>query len=111
MTIEQISSAALQNAMKERRVVLVDVREPDEYREAYIADAVLIPMNFCHPASLPCNPDKMLVFQCRSGGRSQRVCELYHAAYPDRMVYNLEGGIIEWSEQGYPVCRMAGGDK
>lgn len=106
MTIEQIDSLSLKSAMDDGRVVLVDVRGRDEYEQAYIDGSVLIPLQSCHPAALPCNPDKMLVFHCKAGGRSQKVCEMLAAAYPGRTVYNHAGGITDWMENGLPVRSM-----
>ena len=103
MTIEQMTVETLYDALRGQRAVLIDVREPHEYEEAYIGGAALIPMGRCHAPSLPSNPDKMIVFQCKAGGRSQRVCELYAAANPGRTVYNLSGGILAWIAAGYPV--------
>lgn len=104
MAVEQIDSLSLKNALDAGRVVLVDVREPDEYEAASIDGSVLVPMGACHPASLPCNPDKMLVFHCKAGGRSQRVCELVAAARPEQTIYNHAGGILDWIRHGLPVC-------
>lgn len=94
--------------MQERRAVLIDVREPGEYAAAYIEGAVLVPMGSCHAASLPANPDKKIIFHCKRGGRSQQICELYAQAYPDRLVYNLAGGIEAWREAGLPCCAVEG---
>lgn len=105
MAIEQIDTATLQEALAQNRVLLVDVREISEYEEVYIDGAVLIPMGQCHPQTLPRNPDKMLVFQCRKGGRSQRVCEMHDSAHPERTVYNLAGGIEAWIAAGLPVIQ------
>lgn len=106
MTIEQIDSLSLHNAMAAGRVVLIDVRQPEEYQEAYIDGAVLIPLKQCQPESLPCNPDKMLVFSCKAGGRSQSICNQMAAAYPHMTVYNHTGGIIDWIGNGLPVSSV-----
>jgi len=107
MAVEQIDSLSLKAAMDAHRVVLVDVRELDEYEAAYIDGSVLVPVACCHPETLPRNPDKMLVIHCRSGGRSQRICDMVAAAHPDRTLYNHAGGILDWIKNGLPV-RTAG---
>lgn len=108
MMIEQMNVDTLHAAMRDNRVILIDVREPHEYEEAYIDGAALVPMGQCHAPSLPANPDKMIVIQCKAGGRSQRICEAYAAAHPDRTVYNLAGGILAWMAAGYPVNSLMG---
>ncbi len=106
MSIQQIDTLSLHDALQHNRAVIIDVREISEYEEAYIEGAVLVPMGQCQPASLPSNPDKMIVFQCRKGGRSQRVAEAYAQAYPERTIYNLAGGIEAWIAAGLPVNQV-----
>lgn len=108
MTIHTIDCPSLHARLAKNDVVLIDVREPDEYRAAYIDGSVLIPMGQCHPSVMPCNPGKDIVFHCRRGGRSMRVCEAYAQAYPDRTIYNLEGGMDEWLAQGLPHKNVEG---
>lgn len=103
MIIEQIDVQTLKADMDRGAVLLVDVRELPEYDEAHIDGAALIPMSQIDPLSLPCNPDKKIVFQCAKGGRSQKVCEAYIHAFPGRTVYNLAGGITAWIAAGLPV--------
>lgn len=103
MSIEQIDPPALQAMLDANSVLLIDVRERGEYDAASIDGAILIPMSACHPPSLPCNPDKKIVFMCKAGGRSQRVGEAYAAAFPDAAVYNLAGGIDGWMARHFPV--------
>lgn len=102
MPIEQIDPLTLQHEITQGRVILIDVREPDEYEAASIDGAALIPMGQCYPPSLPVNPDKKIVFHCKRGGRSQRVCEAYAAAHPDVTVYNLAGGMDAWIAHDLP---------
>lgn len=106
MNIEQIDSLSLRDAMAAGRVVLVDVREPDEYKDAYIDGAVLIPLKHCQPQTLPRNPDKMLVFSCKAGGRSQNICNVVAVSFPDVTIYNHAGGIMDWIANGLPVSSV-----
>ncbi|HEY6238441.1 MAG TPA: rhodanese-like domain-containing protein [Thermoplasmata archaeon] len=78
------------------RVLLLDVREPEERATAAIDPSVHIPMDQVpeHLADLP--RDRTIVVYCHHGGRSEMVASyLEGEGYPD--VVNLSGGIDRWS--------------
>lgn len=83
--------------------ILIDVREVDEYNEAYIPGSILVPVNSCSPEILPQNPDKKLVFHCKAGLRGDKACEVCARAITDKVVYNLDGGIDAWIAEGFEV--------
>lgn len=77
-------------------LVLIDVREDDEVSFGMIPGAQHIPMGLIpqHTEELP--EDQEIIFICRSGARSQRVCQ-----YLQQFGYkgiNMSGGMIEWYE-------------
>ena len=43
--------------------------------------------------------DKKVVFQCRSGKRSADAVKLLQKKYGFENLYNLEGGILAWSDK------------
>lgn len=75
--IKNIDSKTLNNWLNENTVVLIDVREPLEYRIERIKDAKNIPLStICfEDINLPKNKNKKIVIQCRSGSRSRAACE------------------------------------
>ncbi|MGH7502430.1 MAG: molybdopterin-synthase adenylyltransferase MoeB [Longimicrobiales bacterium] len=85
------------------RVVVVDVREPHEWEICNLEPqgARLIPLG-----SLPEHMNELssaddIVLHCRSGGRSARALrQLRDAGF--RRLWNLEGGILAWSDQVDP---------
>ncbi|WPE21047.1 rhodanese-like domain-containing protein [Shinella zoogloeoides] len=85
--------------------VLVDVREPDEFRAEHIACAASIPLSSLgHTlagAQIPA--DRKMIFQCLKGARGEAACRTAEAAGAGHAVYNLEGGIAAWKEAGLPV--------
>lgn len=100
--IDHINANELNAWKKADNVYLVDVREKDEFESAHIDGAHLIPLSQFHPTSIPMQ-SKPLVIYCRSGGRSQRACELLVQAGYQNPVYNLDGGILSWMKQGFPT--------
>jgi glyoxylase-like metal-dependent hydrolase (beta-lactamase superfamily II)/rhodanese-related sulfurtransferase len=86
--------------------ILVDVREPDEYRGelGHIPGAVLVPLATLRAAARNLSHDRPIVAVCRSGGRSGRA-SLDLAAIGFTRVASLRGGMIAWNASGLPIER------
>jgi adenylyltransferase/sulfurtransferase len=81
-------------------VFVLDVREPHEYQIANIG-GYLIPLNDLPKRMDELDPDKNIVVQCKSGGRSQRASEfLQQQGF--KHIENLAGGITAWSDKVDP---------
>ncbi len=91
------------NYLKDDKAVLIDVREFFEFKKSRIRDAVNIPSsgNIDYVADT-IDKSRPLYFYCTTGFRSKRVAEKF-AEKGFRSVYNLEGGLKKWKEDGYPV--------
>jgi rhodanese-related sulfurtransferase len=89
----------------ERGAVLVDVRQPDEYAEAHVPGAVLIPLNELpdRVGDVP-KADEVLVI-CRSGGRSAMACEFLEDQGINAV--NVVGGTLAWLDAGRAVDTSA----
>jgi adenylyltransferase/sulfurtransferase len=79
-------------------LILLDVREPQEYEIARIEGATLIPLGQLPERLSELKNDVELVVQCHSGMRSARAVQfLRQHGYPHAV--NLAGGIDAWSER------------
>ena len=95
--------------LKERRqrdgnLVLIDVREQDEYRGGFIPGAVHIPRGFLELRIEEAVPDREtpVVLYCAGGIRSVLAADsLNHLGY--RNVQSLIGGMGKWRTQGMQV--------
>ena len=88
--------------LREGRMLLVDVREPNETAVERYPDAVIVPLSSFDPAAIPDPQGKQVVFACRSGRRSVTASlAAQDAGYP----YNchLAGGILAWKAAGLPT--------
>ncbi len=87
-------------------VTVVDVRDPDEYREGAVAGAVNISRGFIEfkvPDAFP-DPDTPLVLYCLSGLRSLLAAKALHdLGY--RHVASMAGGIRRWKELRLPLVK------
>ncbi len=101
--ISEIDTYALKQQLDQGSVVLVDVREPAEYKGERIQGAVNLPLSRFEPEQLPAIPaGKTLILQCQSGNRSEQAArKLLAAGYPS--VTHLGGGLNHWKAVGLPV--------
>ena len=98
MSVSEISVAELAPLL-ERGARLIDVREPDEYAEARVPGAVLVPLGMV--------PDNVDAFRgdgptyviCARGGRSMRAAEF--VAEQGIEAVNVAGGTLGWIDAGY----------
>jgi rhodanese-related sulfurtransferase len=83
-------------------IQLIDVREPNEYREGHIPGVTLVPLNtFLSQPQRYLSEDNVL-FVCALGARSALACEMA-AAIGFEKIYNLEGGTTAWAKAGLPI--------
>lgn len=78
------------------RLLLLDVREPDEREMAVIEPSLHIPMREVPQRLSELPTDREIVVYCHGGTRSAMIAGFLEAhGYPD--VANLSGGIDAWS--------------
>lgn len=82
-------------------VVLLDVREPDEWQRGHVAGAQHIPLGDVPARIDEIDRDATLYVICHAGGRSQRVAQylLRNGFEPT----NVVGGMLSWVQAGRPV--------
>ena len=84
--------------------VVVDVRDPDEWRSGRVAGAIHIPVDdvLARIDELP--KDKDLLFICAQGVRSGLACEMAAAmGLETERLYNIEDGTPAWIQKSYPT--------
>ena len=85
-------------------ILLVDVREPNEYAYERIHGALLYPLSTFDPRALPVEGRK-LVLHCGSGKRSLMAAHKLQAAGHGHLTH-LAGGLLAWKAAGLPVIRI-----
>ena len=83
-------------------VVILDVREQDEWDAGHIPGALFIPMSEIQGRLSEVPKDKTVIVQCRSGNRSSQVTD-YLQQQGFTNVRNMAGGINQWQAAGLPV--------
>ncbi len=103
MAIEEISVVDLHALGPD--VVLIDVREDDEWAESHVTYATHVALGTV-PDRLDRFNGEPTYVMCKVGGRSLRACEFADA--DGHRVVNVTGGMLAWLEAGYDV--QAGSD-
>jgi len=96
-TVKQMSVAELAQRIQANDITVVDVRPPEERAMAALKTSFrTLDEGIGALADLP--KDAPIAFLCRSGGRSQRAAEQFHA-HGYTKVYNVAGGINAWARE------------
>ena len=103
---EDVSSEALDTTVEDLKtridgkdeVLVLDVREPQEFQICRIPGSTLIPLNDLPQRLAELEGYKDMVVHCKSGVRSAKAVKLLHeAGFSDAK--NLRGGILAWIDE------------
>jgi rhodanese-related sulfurtransferase len=83
-------------------VLLLDVREPDEFAEVHAAGARLLPLSDLTARADEVPRDRAVLVICRSGARSARAVEWLNER--GASATNVAGGTLAWVEAGLPTA-------
>ncbi len=100
--VRDLTPEEVAQGLKDGRIVLVDVREPNETAVERFPGAIEVPLSAFDPATIPAPPGSEVVFACRSGRRSVTASL---AAQQEGFPYtsHLAGGILAWKAAGLPT--------
>lgn len=87
--------------IRQKDVLLIDVRTPKEYGEGHIYGAENIDVNAADFAERIKKIEGKVAVYCRSGKRSMKAAE--QLAAQGCTVYNLRGGMLAWSKNWWTV--------
>ena len=82
-------------------LLIVDVREPQEYQINKIQGSVLMPLGDVPKRYAELDPSQEIVVQCKMGGRSAKAADFLRSVGFTR-VLNLKGGILDWIDRVDP---------
>jgi len=86
--------------------ILIDVREPGEWRDGVVTGALLLPLSDLRGERakwrpvLDANRDKELILYCRSGNRSGQAVRILAE---EKLKATNAGGFSAWKSAGQPV--------
>lgn len=94
--------AVQQRLAQGEKLYLLDVREPQEYREAHVPGSTLIPLGQLAAKIAQLPRERQIVVICRSGNRSNSAAAMLRRA-GFTQVQNMRGGMIAWAHSGGQV--------
>jgi rhodanese-related sulfurtransferase len=97
MKINLIEANALKETLKQNQILLIDVREPEEWAEGHIEGAKLLPLGqIAHHIQAHCQDRQTPVyFYCQHGHRSEQAA-LILLSLGYTHVTHLVGGYAAW---------------
>jgi len=84
-------------------VLLIDVREADEYAAGHVPTAISIPLSTVQDRVDEFRHEGTVYVICQSGGRSMRACQ-YLADFDIENLVNIAGGTSGWLALGNAVA-------
>lgn len=108
-SVEQLSTTALAAKLADRgSLVLLDVREPQEYAVSHLPGAVRVDPDADEKSITEANDltKKTVVFYCSVGVRSSKMVQKLQSDLLRKgaiSVFNLDGGIFAWHNEERPL--------
>jgi len=97
-----VNAAELNEKLKtNKRSVIVDVRQPEEYSAGHIAGSKLIPLGDLTKRINELPKDREIICVCASGNRSRSATKLLVKAGYN--AFNMQGGMYMWQRAKLPV--------
>ena len=86
-------------------LIIIDVREQDEYDQAHLENAILVPLSTVTAEKInELNPtNKTILIHCRSGKRSKVAANVLLSQGYSGEILELDEGINAWIESEQPV--------
>lgn len=101
--VQDIDPRELENRIaNDSRLVVLDVREPWEYRNGHVPNAKLIPLGHLQARYTELDPELPVAVICQSGNRSQTAAALL-AQKGFKQVFNVREGTMGWKRRGFPA--------
>ena len=100
---KNLSSVQLQAVLaRDKNIFLLDVRTPEEYGQAHLRGARLIPLAELGKRLREVPRDRPLLVYCAVGARSATAAKKL-AGQGDRDIYQMSDGLVGWYKNGFPV--------
>jgi len=100
----ELTAQQLEAMLREDEVVVIDVREVDEFERGHIPGAINMPLSTFQPSELPKAANKKMVLTCLGGKRSALALDKCCAAEA-AIDTHLAGGFSAWQSADLPVER------
>jgi len=104
--IEMIDPDALAARLEDRNdIVVLDVRDPDEFAEGHVPGSIHIPYGHLLDRLDELPTDREIAAMCSGGKRSGLAASLLQREGFGKVVHVAHGGVSTWRDLGHPVER------
>jgi rhodanese-related sulfurtransferase len=102
--VKHVGPNEAQKLIAEKKVIVLDLRTPGEFKTVHIAGATNIDFlaSDFEARIEQLDTNKSYLVHCASGGRSTRSLPVLHK-HNFELLYHLDGGIKAWEKAGLPV--------
>jgi len=94
------------NALAEDSAQVIDVREDYEREAGHVAGTRHIALGQVAAEADSIDPERPVIFYCRSGSRSLMAAQAFRRAGFD--AYSMAGGVVQWAGEGRPLAPEGG---
>jgi rhodanese-related sulfurtransferase len=105
-SVAEIDVTSAAQLIQDKKVRVLDVREPSEYAAGHIAGSTLIPVGQVNSRfeELIAHKDEPMLVVCGSGGRSAKAIEILNK-HGFSQLRNIKGGMSAWRKANLPVVQ------
>lgn len=101
-SLNPMSATEAKRLMESGAAILIDIRETDEHAREHVLGARLAPLSAIDAHDFDRDHDKIAIFHCKSGMRTQaNAATLLARGF--LKAFFLEGGLEGWKQAGFPV--------
>ena len=101
LRVKDIHTDEIRQGLADGSILLIDVREPNEFADGHIPGSVTMPLSSFDPHQLPEAKGKRIIFSCRTGGRTLQALKLTQDAGIDLQEHykpSFSGWVAEGGE-------------
>ncbi len=101
-SLPSLTAVELSEKLKTAKLsIVIDVRQPEEYREGHIAGSKLIPLGELSKRINELPKDKEIICVCASGSRSHSATKFLISAGFN--AFDMKGGMFMWQRSKLPM--------
>ena len=101
-----IESAFKMFSLNQKDIIFIDVRDSKEWEDGIIPNSKTISLENLEKELINLNKDFHYVLVCNYGNKSSIAANsMFKNGFNN--VYNLQGGMLEWNTQKYPIHKLS----
>ncbi|WP_169891032.1 rhodanese-like domain-containing protein [Litchfieldia alkalitelluris] len=95
--LTNLNEAEIKKKLKRPKdVVLIDVRQPYEYKAKHLPGAINVPISHLKRKNEMIPEDKEIILYCQTGIRSKNAARMIKKKHKVSSISHLKGGLYEW---------------